>query len=84
MGQANTLTDPNDTLWNMLTSAPITTESTSTSEVNKIVYYVLRFCSDCVRFFISGVKVFCPKCCWLFTVLPFLLTPRTLELPGGR
>lgn len=36
MGQANMQTGPNDTLWSMLTLAPITTESTSTSEVSKI------------------------------------------------
>lgn len=36
MGQANMLTGPNDALWNTLTSAPITIESTSTSEVGKI------------------------------------------------
>lgn len=34
MGRANTLTGPNDTLWNMLTWEPITTGSISTSEVS--------------------------------------------------
>lgn len=34
MDKANMLTGPNDTLWNTSTSEPITTGSTSTSEVN--------------------------------------------------
>lgn len=33
MGQVNMLTGPKGTLWNMLTLVPITTESTSISEV---------------------------------------------------
>lgn len=35
MGQANILTGPSDTLWNMLTLEPITIENTFTSEVCK-------------------------------------------------
>lgn len=36
MGRACMLIGPSDTLWNMLTLVPITTASTSTSEVRKL------------------------------------------------
>lgn len=42
MGKANTPTGPSDTLWNMSTSEPITTGSTSTSEVSKSMEVLYR------------------------------------------